>query len=278
MEVFRLPTGLRSTTGILISIGTIIRYLQKAISNGEIKFGFISSQEIEEIKNFLRENEIEVNEINIRMICFIRDMELIPMAGSIYRDLQKKSLSIKDSKNIDRTKDIKTLSDELCLPPLLICKLIKCKANYPELSDLNSPGSMRIISQKAADYERRVHEKLNEMKIPHKTEHDLKMERKQLTPDFYFETPLILSVGDDSDKKEEKIRWMDVKNYTFYGNTFFTKKLLEQSKKYNEAFCRDGEIGAMVFSGDVLLLNITKPTPAILELSSITLLLNGSSI
>lgn len=275
MEVFQLPTGLRSTTGTLISIGTIIRYLQKAISNGEIKFGFISSQEIEEIKNFLRENEIEVNEINIRMICFIRDMELIPMAGSIYRDLQKKSLSIKDSKDIDRTKDINTLSDELCLPPSLICKLIKCKANYPELSDLNSPGSMRIISQKAADYERRVHEKLNEMKIPHKTEHELKMEKKQLTPDFYFETPLILSFNDG---EEKKIRWMDVKNYTFYGNTFFVKKLLEQSKKYNEAFCGDGEIGAMVFSGDVLLLNITKPTPAILELSSITLLLNGSSI
>jgi hypothetical protein len=71
---------------------------------------------------------------------------------------------------------------------------------------------------------------------------------------------------------------LDVKNYTFYGNTFFVKKLLEQSKKYNTEFCNEDEIGAMVFSGNVLLLNITKPTPEILKLSRTTLLLNGSSI
>jgi hypothetical protein len=274
--LFQIPECLKYLDGKLISVGTIIRFwCTKILSEEKVNFGFVSQDEIKDIKTFLEEKKIEVSELNVKIFCFIRDMELLPIAGSIYRELLKRSKTA----TIDSTKNVETLSVELHLPPLLIGNILKRSLSKEELkfieeNDINSKTSMRIISEKSKELEKKTHKRLLEMKIPHETEDELKEQKKQLTPDFYFETPLIFNINGE----EKKIKWLDVKNYTFHGNTFFVKKLLEQSKKYNEAFCSDCEIGAMVFSGNVLLLNITKPTPEILKLSRTTLLLNGSSI
>ena len=61
----------------------------------------------------------------------------------------------------------------------------------------------------------------------------------KLTPDFLFETPIIISLDD----KKHNIHWIDVKNYFLGDIQLITDKLKEQSKKYNETFGN----GAFVF-------------------------------
>ena len=106
-------------------------------------------------------------------------------------------------------------------------------------------GDPRQANLHAARFENLVQQHLERMEVPHLREEQLRARGSKNTPDF-------LLLGTSISINGRLVRWIDCK--TYFGTSVLATngklpigKLLQQSERYNRAFCREGETGAIVF-------------------------------
>ena len=117
-------------------------------------------------------------------------------------------------------------------------------------TDAENPNTLKILFEKAREYEIIVEEALHKIGIKFKTQERLVFEQNQLygrpvlTPDFLFPEPLPIEVyHPDGSITEYKIKWIDVKNYMFLGARSINLQLKDQAAKYTKEFGK----GAFMF-------------------------------
>jgi hypothetical protein len=81
-----------------------------------------------------------------------------------------------------------------------------------------------LISATAKQYECDVEVYLRELGCQFKTEDELRRERCPLTPDFMFDTPILIN--------GELVRWIDVKSYPAYDSQLVLASVERQVRKY----------------------------------------------
>lgn len=106
-------------------------------------------------------------------------------------------------------------------------------------------GDPTQANRHAARFERLVEQYLERLGLPYLTEEDIRVRGSKNTPDFLLLGKRIIING-------VAIRWIDCKTY-FGASILATNnklpigKLLQQTERYNRAFCSQGETGAIIF-------------------------------
>ncbi len=137
--------------------------------------------------------------------------------------------------NVD---EVMELSKKYKINPITIINELKLGEKMkhdPALGiyNLDHQHEIRLNSKK---FEKLVEEKLIKLNIDYKTEEELV--GTGLTPDFLL-IDSNLYVG------ENKINWIDAKNYSWFDGKMTHKKLIVQAEKYTKAF----GMGLFVFNG-----------------------------
>ena len=151
---------------------------------------------------------------------------------------------------------LKQLLNKLKYSPNEIKELIR-HPNLPDsekyeiskLLHLDPTSSINSLGAKhsATAFENKIAHELEKHNIKFKTEEDFRQQQQQqkekqqqqhqqqqeqntliATPDFLFEEPILLNGN--------IIYWIDAKNYAYYGNKMFEKKLQQQAAKYTHLF------------------------------------------
>lgn len=119
-------------------------------------------------------------------------------------------------------------------------------------ADVSGRASMKIIADAAELFEKRVADELTAAGIKWIGEEKLrevqtanpKLGRPVATPDFFFETPIMLN--------GKTVNWIDAKDYPLFAGpdvlSRYHRSLVRQAEKYNGHFGR----GAFVFNGGVV--------------------------
>jgi hypothetical protein len=146
------------------------------------------------------------------------------------------------------------ISKKYKIPPMFVpIALDYDERGALEMHDLASPA-LSNLTRKCADlFETDIAEYLTRRGIKFKSEFQLRQINSQFTPDFLLDTPHAVSeiFGDNCPHilyNDEKIKWIDAKNYPMFGLRLTHEKLLKQAKKYNNEFGP----GAYVFAKGVM--------------------------
>lgn len=119
-------------------------------------------------------------------------------------------------------------------------------------ADVSGRASMKVIADAAGVFEKRVADELSaagvkwigEEKLREVQTANPKLGRPVATPDFFFETPIMLN--------GKTVNWIDAKDYPLFAGPDvmprYYKSLVRQAEKYNGHFGR----GAFVFNGGMI--------------------------